>query len=159
MHTAAMDQLKGAVKSLTNLWTACIAVLNQQQHNQQQEDTLVYGACPGPGGIVTASQDAAWQAVLPGLSASVKHLLHMSITSADFVSKGSTASSQQVPREMCSMSALNLSWANLTRLLVAVPEGMRVQVLQAQDLLQVLQCALQQLHMAVMDLAVQPRER
>jgi hypothetical protein len=118
-HTPALDQLKGAVKALTNMWGLCMEQLMQQQGNLLHQ-----------GGPLSGSQQA-WQCVtFPALAASVKHLLHMAVTSAEFVGSSSSNgnSSQQVPKEMCSMSALNLSWANLTRLLVAVPEGVRQQV-------------------------------
>jgi len=152
-HASALDQLKGAVKSLTNLWASCMAGLQQQDMQQHAQHEAAGGAGPGS----ASSSKQAWQGLVPSLAASLKHLLHMSVTSAEFVC--SSSSSQQVPREMCSMSALNLSWANLTRLLVAIPEGVRMQVLEVQDLLHALQCALQQLSTAVLELPVQPRER
>lgn len=115
-HTPALDQLKGAVKALTNMWGLCMEHLMQQGNLQQRRPLS---------GI-----QQAWQCVIvPALATSVKHLLHMAVTSAELVSSnGSGAGSQKVPKEMCSMSALNLSWANLTRLLVAVPADVRQQV-------------------------------
>jgi hypothetical protein len=127
-----------------------MAILRDQ--DQQQHDSNPQHS---------SSTQQAWQGLMPSLSTSLKHLLHMSVTSAEFVSSSAatSSSSQHVPKEMCSMSALNLSWANMTRLLVAIPEGVRMQVLAAQDLVAGLQCALQQLHAAVMDLPVQARDR
>lgn len=162
-HTAALDQLKGAVKSLTNLWASCMTLLQQQQQDQHQEQRQ--GQHQQPHSASSSSQQAL-QALVPSLAASFKHLLHMSVTTAQFVSRNSSSSntstsssSQQVPREMCSMSALNLAWANLTRLLGFIPEGVRVQVLTVQDLLHGLQYALQQLHTTVMELPLHARER
>jgi hypothetical protein len=150
-----MEELKGAVKSLINLWASCM--LLQQQHEQQQGVDGHMAPCLGS----SSSSQQAWQGLIPALATSVEHLLHMCVTSADYVSTASSLnpSSQQVPREMCTMSALNLSWANLTRLLVAIPASVRMQVLGAQDLLRGLNCALQQLHAAVADLSTQARER
>lgn len=117
-HAPALEQLKGAVKSLTGLWAACMDFLQQQDQHTEQQLGLDRSA-----GQCTAT---SWQCLTPALASTVKLLLHMSVTSAEFVSSG--GSSQQVPKEMCSMSALNLSWANLTRLLVAIPMGLRMQV-------------------------------
>lgn len=130
-HASALEELKHAVKALTTMWTCCMQHL---QHSQQQQ-----GVVPGFAGSLAhagSSSQHAWQGMIPSLAASVKHLLHMSVTSAEFVSSSSSTgggssgcgSSQAVPKEMCSMSVLNLSWINLTRLLVAVPEGVRPQV-------------------------------
>jgi hypothetical protein len=94
--------------------------LQQQGQHAEQHQGLEQSA-----GQCTATQHA-WQCVTPALASTVKLLLHMSVTSAEFVSSG--GSSQQVPKEMCSMSALNLSWANLTRLLVTIPVDVRMQV-------------------------------
>lgn len=115
-HTPALDEIKAAVKSLTSMWTACMDSLKQQQ------------AMHGPAGDHThAGSQHAWQCLIPSLATSLKCLLHMSITSAEFISNIGNGS-QQTSIEMCNMSALNLSWANLTRLLVAVPDYMRPQV-------------------------------
>lgn len=206
-HASALEELKHAVKALTTMWTSCMQHLQQSQ--QQQDGVSGFAGNPAHAG---SSSQHAWQGMTPSLAASVKHLLHMSVTSAEFVSSSSIGggsigcgSSQAVPKEMCSMSVLNLSWINLTRLLVAVPEEVRpqvglsgcllisnpacclqplvtvfsvdhtqpavcrqchhvfflpnLQVLEAQDLLRGLQCALQQLHTAVMELSVQDRTR
>jgi hypothetical protein len=115
----ALEQLKEAVKSLTSMWTACMIRLQQQDVHGPAGDSE-YAGHP-------AGSQHAWQCLIPSLAASVRHLLHMSVTSADFLS-GTSSSSQQT--EMCSMAALNLSWANLTRLLVAVPDDVRPQVSQ-----------------------------
>jgi hypothetical protein len=140
-HAAAMDQLKGAVKALTNHLVAAVEATTTAQQQAQQAQMLL----------------------VPALSAAAQPLLHMALTTAGFMSAAAAAAasdnSSSQHAKMCSMSALNLSWTHLTRLLVAMPEGVRSQVLQAADLLRGLCCALQQLQAAVADLAVQPRSR
>jgi hypothetical protein len=98
-----------------------------QQQGQHPDQHQGFDQSAGQLAPSSSSSQHAWQCITPALASTVKLLLHMSVTSAEFVSSGGS-SSQQVPKEMCSMSALNLSWANLTRLLVTIPVDVRMQV-------------------------------
>lgn len=141
IHKEAINQLKDGVKAMANHLVKCMDLLHKDatQH-----------AWPAPPAHLL-------QGLAPAVRAMVKPLLHLALASAASIfgtsaSQCSSSSRPLIPKELCSMVVLNMAWVNLTMLLVAVPPGARLQMLEHQQIVQGLQCALQQLLGAVREL-------
>lgn len=149
-YAAAADRVKSCIKLicghlLETLRAAAAAVAadgatghhhqQQQQHQQKQQ------------------HEAVLHALLPAVQAVVQQLLVIGLTQAAYVSGSQPQYKQishsQIPNELKSMAILNISWGNLCKLLLETPVESRLCILQLQQLKQGLQCALQQLLLAI----------
>lgn len=131
-YPAAADQLKAGVKQLCGFLVEALKAVAAAEDESQQ---------------------ARLQDVLLAVQAAATELCHMALAQAAYTSglppPHKDISNSQIPKELRSMAVLNLSWGNLCKLLLETPARHRLVVLQPQQLRQVLQCALQQLILAI----------
>eukprot|EP00775_Hariotina_reticulata_P010798 gene10798-10954_t len=147
IHKEAVNQLKDGVKAMANHLVKIMELLDKD---------VAPHAWPAPPAHLL-------QALVPAVCAMVKPLLHLALASAASIfgtnASHCNSSSPAISKELCSMVVLNMSWVNLTVLLVAVPAGARLQVVEPRQVVQGLQCALQQLLGAVQELPGQPKDK